>query len=88
MPIVLSNLLKMNTIEDINQLIENFNNLIDLAINNVENVDEILIDSFTRFREDIKEWKGKAPLITGILEFLYFEFTKRYLQKYLKILLK
>ncbi len=62
-----------------------FDEIITSAINNVEKSDEILIDTFTRFRENMKEWKGKAPLITGIIELLYFEYTKRYLQKTLDI---
>lgn len=62
-----------------------FDKIIESAIENREKSDEILIDNFTRFRENMKEWKGKAPLITGIIELLYFEYIKRYIQKALKI---
>ena len=70
---------KMDSITD------NFSSIIDLALKNIEKADEILLDSFTRFRENIKDCKGKAPLITGIMEFLYFEFCKRYISSKLKI---
>ncbi|MBA7529848.1 hypothetical protein ES705_22047 [subsurface metagenome] len=62
-----------------------FNTIINYALNDIEHADEIIIDTFTRFRENMKEWKGKAPLITGIIELLYFEYIKRYLQKSLEI---
>ena len=62
-----------------------FDEIIASAIDNGEKSDEILIDTFTRFRENMKDRKGKAPLITGIIELLYFEYIKRYLQKVLEI---
>ena len=55
-----------------------FEELIKKAIENIDQCDDILIDTFSRFQENLKELKGKAPLITGIIELLYFEFIKRY----------
>lgn len=62
-----------------------FEEIVNSAVNNVEKSDEILIDTFSRLKENMKEWKGKAPLMTGIIELLYFEYIKRYIQKKLGI---
>lgn len=69
----------------IQKVINIFDRIIEEAIGNLEFADEILINTYTSFRENIKKRKGTGSGFTGFIEYLYFEFIKKYFQKKLPI---
>jgi len=72
---------KIDIIKDI------FSEIIELAlISEKTQVDNILINTFTRFRESLKDLKGTGSGFTGISEFLYTEYIKKYFEKELPII--
>lgn len=72
----------------IDGLFENYDKIVEYAINSKDpnlSPDRIFLDTYTRFRENVKYIKGSGSGFTGIPELLYFRYIKRFLEKELGV---
>lgn len=72
----------------IDGLFENYEKIVEYAINSKDldpSPERIFLDTYTRFREKVKNKKGSGSGFTGIPELLYFQYIKRFLEKELGV---